>query len=99
MMTTWQKVVLSISPELLVPGRTNAAAQMELPFKRVTAQVSNCGMCEWIFLEVESDCKQVCGRCDQIDELLWLVAELQEEVGRLRSLRVRLVNGAVFCHL
>lgn len=35
----------------------------------------------------ESDCKQACGRCDQIDELLCLVAELQEEVNRQRSIQ------------
>lgn len=60
--------------------------QTELLFKRVTAQVSSCGMCERIFLEVESDCKEACGRCDQTDELLCLVAELLEEVGRLSSI-------------
>lgn len=36
---------------------------------------------------MESDCKQACGRCDQIDELLCLMAELQEEVGRRRSIQ------------
>jgi len=36
--------------------------------------------------EIESDCKQACGRCDQINELLCLVAELQEEVGRMRCI-------------
>ena len=86
MVTTQQKAVSSASAELLAPGRTNAATQRELLFKQVTAQVSGCGMCEGIFLEVESDCKQACGKCDQIDELPCLVAELQEEVGRLRSI-------------
>ncbi|KAK4818853.1 hypothetical protein QYF61_020072 [Mycteria americana] len=83
MVTTQQKAVSSASPELLAPGGTSAATQ----FKHATTQVSGCGMCEGIFLEVDSDCKQACGGCDQIDKLLCLVAELQEEVGRLRSIR------------
>ena len=36
---------------------------------------------------MEGDSKQACGRCDQVDELLCMVAELQEEVSRLRSIR------------
>ena len=86
MVTTQQKAVSSASPELLAPGRTNAATQTELLFKHATTLVSGCGMYEGIFLEVESDCKHACGRCDQTDELLCLVAELQEEVSRLRSI-------------
>ena len=74
------------SSSMVTTGRTNAATQTELLYKHVIPQVSSCGMCEGIFLEVESDCKQACGRCDQIDELLCLVAELQEEVSRLRSI-------------
>lgn len=76
----------SASPELLAPGRTDAAAQTELLFECTSTQTSSCGMCEGIFPEVESDCKQACGRCDQTDELHCLVANLQEEVGRLRNI-------------
>lgn len=35
---------------------------------------------------MEDDSKQTCGRCTQVDELLCLVAELWEEMGRLRSI-------------
>ncbi|CAN0067156.1 unnamed protein product, partial [Bubo scandiacus] len=70
--TTQQKAVFSASPELLALCRTNAATQTELLFSHATTQVSVCGMCEGLFLEVESDCKQACGRCDRIDELLCL---------------------------
>lgn len=77
----------SAFPELLASGKTNGTIQTELLFKDATTQVSGCGMSEWIFLEMESDCKQDCGSCDQIDELFCLVAELQEEVSsRLRSI-------------
>ncbi|KAF4803652.1 hypothetical protein TURU_014342 [Turdus rufiventris] len=79
MMATWQKAVSSASPELLASGKTNGAIQTELLFKDATTQISVCGMSERIFLKIESDCKQDCGSCDQIDELLYLVAELQEE--------------------
>lgn len=86
-MATWQKAVSSASPELLASGKTNGAIQTELLFKDATTQISVCGMSERIFLKIESDCKQDCGSCDQIDELLYLVAELQEEVSsRLSSI-------------
>lgn len=88
MVAIWQKAVSSASPELLASGKTNAAIQTELLFKDATTQVSGCGISEGIFLEMESDCKQDCGSCDQTDELLCLVAELQVEVSsRLRSIR------------
>jgi len=32
-------------------------------------------------------CESTCGRCAQVEELLSLLAELREEVGRLRSTR------------
>jgi len=70
------------SQQKAVPSGT----QTELLLEHVTTQVSSCGVCEGIFLEIESDCKQACGRCDQINELLCLVAELQEEVGRMRCI-------------
>lgn len=52
----------------------------KLLFNYTTTQISSCGMCGEVFLEMESDCKQVCGRCDQTHELLLLVAEGQDEV-------------------
>lgn len=93
-MATCQKDTSSASPELLAPDRsvTSAATQTELLSKNATTQVSDCKVCARIFLEMEGDSKQDCGRCDQVDELLCLVAQLQEEVGRLRSLKRRLMN-------
>lgn len=35
---------------------------------------------------MESSCGHTCGGCSQEEELLCLVAELQEEVGKLRSI-------------
>lgn len=36
---------------------------------------------------MEGDSKQACGRCDQVDDLLCMVAKLQEEVSRLRNIQ------------
>jgi len=58
---------------------------MELLSKRVTTQASDRGRCAGIFLEMEGDREQACGRCDRGDERLCLVAELQEMVAKLRS--------------
>jgi len=87
MVSIQQKATSSASPELLAPGRTNAATQRELPFKHATTQASSCGVYEGIFLEEKSDCNQTCEKCDQTDELLCLVAELQDEVSRLKSIQ------------
>lgn len=54
-MTTEEKSVSSASPELLAPSRTNAATQTELLLKHATTQVSDGGMYEGKFGEVESD--------------------------------------------
>ncbi|PKU49363.1 hypothetical protein llap_402 [Limosa lapponica baueri] len=86
MVITQQKAVSSASPEFLAPGRTNVTTQTELQSKHLATQVSGCGICEGIFLESDSDCKQACGSCEQADELLCFVAELQEEVGRQRNI-------------
>lgn len=77
---TQQNTVSSAFAELLTLGRTNAAPESKLLFNYTTTQISSCGICEEIFLDMESDCKQVCGRCDEIHELLSLVTEGQDEV-------------------
>ncbi|PKU29277.1 death-associated protein 1 [Limosa lapponica baueri] len=87
MVTTQQKAVSSASTELQAPGRTNAATQTELLSEHVTTQALDCGVCARTYLEIDDDGKHACGRCVQVDELLCLVTELQEEVGKLRSIR------------
>ncbi|GAB0209404.1 sodium- and chloride-dependent neutral and basic amino acid transporter B(0+)-like [Grus japonensis] len=87
MVTTQQKAVSSTSPELLAPGRSNVATQTELLTEHVTTQTSDCRVYVRIFLEMERDSKHACGRCDQVDVLLCLMSELQEEMGKLRSIR------------
>lgn len=74
------KTVSSAFTELLTLGRTNGAKESKLLFNYRTTQISSCGMCEEIFLDMESECKQVCGRCDQAHELLSLVAEGQDDM-------------------
>lgn len=75
---TQQNTVSSAFTELLILGRTDPATDSKLLFNYTTTQISSCGMCEEIFLDMESDCKQVCGRCDQVHELLSSVSEGQE---------------------
>ena len=57
------------------------------PSRRPSAPGSGCGVCAGLFLEVEGDSKGAWGGCAQGDEGLCLLAELQEEVGGLRSVR------------
>jgi len=49
--------------------------------------VSGCSECHQLALETDSSKGNMCIRCDQVDYLLCLVAELREEVDRLRSIR------------
>ena len=86
MMTTRQKKAMSsASSELLAPSRTNTATQTELQSEHATTQASGCRLCLGLLPEVEGNSKCTYGRYAQVEELLCLVAEFQEEVGRLRS--------------
>jgi len=67
--------------------RKEAATQTEVPRKHTAVQVSGCSECHQLALETESNKGNMCIRCDQVDYLLCLVAELREEVDRLRSIR------------
>ncbi|KFV04940.1 hypothetical protein N340_02425, partial [Tauraco erythrolophus] len=59
-------------------------AQTELPQRDVAVQVSGCREC--LSLSMVSG-ENSCVRCDQVDYLLITVAELREEVERLRSIK------------
>lgn len=43
-------------------------------------------MCLGSLPEMEDDSKYTCRRCTQVDKLIYLVTELWEKVGRLRSI-------------
>ncbi|KAM9663018.1 uncharacterized protein ACIBXB_016421 [Morphnus guianensis] len=67
--------------------RKNVAMQTEVPCKHAAVQVSGCRECLSLSLVLEGSGDTSCVRCDQVDDLLSLVAELKEEVERLRSIR------------
>lgn len=53
----------------------------------MSAQVSGCSECQSLALAVQWDEDNTCVRCDQVNDLLSLVADLKEEVERLRRIR------------
>ncbi|KFQ60646.1 hypothetical protein N334_01172, partial [Pelecanus crispus] len=61
--------------------------QTELPHKHAAVQISSCRECLRLSLVPEGSGDGRCLWCDQVDDLLSLVAELKEEVERLRSIR------------
>lgn len=77
---TQQNTVSSAFTEFLILGRTNSATESKLLSNYKTLQISSYGMCEEIFLDMESDCKQICGRCDQVHELLSSMSEGQDKM-------------------
>ena len=68
-------------------ARKNVATRTELPRKRAAVQVSGRRECLSLSLMPEGSGDTSCARCDQVDDLLSLVAELKEEVERLRSIK------------
>jgi len=59
----------------------------EAPRKDTGVQVSGCRECLSLALVPEDSRDNCCVRCDQVNDILSLVAELKEEVERLRSIQ------------
>ncbi|KAK4831918.1 hypothetical protein QYF61_020295 [Mycteria americana] len=78
--------------------RVDAATQTELPGKHAATQVLGCR--EWLGLSLFTHGSRAdsCVRCDQVDDLLCMVAELREEVERLRSIREAEKEIDWWCH-
>ncbi|GAB0207770.1 mitochondrial enolase superfamily member 1 [Grus japonensis] len=70
-----------------VLARRDVATQTELPQKHAATQLSGCRERQSLALAEDGSSEIGCVRCDQADDLLSLVAELREEVERLRSIR------------
>lgn len=67
---------------------TKSVSTQTLPAKKDAAtQASGCAECLCLALVSENGMGGTCVRCDQVNDLLCLVAELKEEVERLRSIR------------
>jgi len=76
-----------VSTQLKAITRQNVATQTELSYKQAAVQVSGCKECVSLSLASEDSGQNACVHCDQVDDLLSLVAELKEEAERLRSIR------------
>ncbi|NXS98382.1 MAP1B protein, partial [Jacana jacana] len=57
------------------------------PMQRVGVQASGCRECRSLAHAMRGSGDNTCVRCDQVNDLLSWVAELQDEVERLRSIR------------
>ena len=81
-----------------VLARVDVATQTELPQKHAATQVSGCRECLGLSLFTHGSHVDSCVRCDQVDDLLCMVAELWEEVERLRSIREAEKEIDWWCH-
>ena len=63
--------------------------QTGAPHKHMGLQASGCKECRSLALAMEGSGDNTYVRCEQVNDLLILVAELKEEVERLRSIRER----------
>ena len=57
-------------------ARMDVATQTEFPRKHAAVQVSGCRGCQCLSLAMGGSSENSCVRCDQVDDLLSLVAEL-----------------------
>ncbi|RMC19378.1 hypothetical protein DUI87_03988 [Hirundo rustica rustica] len=76
MVSTWSKTVAGIS----------VCDQMEPSKKDASVQTNSCLECLSLSVASGGAVEEVCLRCEQVSQLLLLVAELREEVERLRSI-------------
>jgi len=67
--------------------RKEASTQTEVPGKHIAVQASGYSECHQLVLETDNSKGNNCMRCNQVDYLLCLVAELRKELDRLRSIR------------
>ena len=86
-------------------AKKSVGTQTEAPCKNAGVQVSGCRECLSLALVPADSRDNGCIRCEQVSDLLSLVAELKEEVERLRcerrdtsgSVRGRSTGGAAPC--
>jgi len=68
-------------------AQRSVGTQTEAPCKNTGVQVSGCRECLSLALVLADSRDNSCVRCEQVNDLLSLVAELKEEVERLRSIQ------------
>lgn len=62
-------------------------SQMDLTCQYAAVQVSGCSECLSFLLMLEGSGDNICLRCEQVDNLLSLMAKLKEELKRSGSIR------------
>ncbi|PKU34027.1 glycerol kinase [Limosa lapponica baueri] len=72
--------------------RVDVGIQTEFPQKHVAVQVTGCRECQDLLLLTDGNCETCSIRCEQMNDLLSLVAELKE-VERLRNTREKSSKG------
>ena len=82
-----------------VAAKKNVETQTEIPKQYASAQVSGCSDCLSLAFAVLGNRDSTCVRCNQLNDLLSLVADLKEEVERLMSIREceREIGGTSSC--
>ena len=70
-----------------MPCKDSILTQMEGLPRNVDVQVSGCTQRLSLLLPGEGGRNSTCVRCEQVEDLLSMVAELKEEVERSRSIR------------
>jgi len=68
-------------------ARRSVGTQTEAPCKDTGVQVSGCRECLSLAFVPEDSRDNSCVQCEQVNDLLSPMAELKEEVERLRSIR------------
>ena len=68
-------------------SRKSVYTQTDHPLKNAAVQVTGCRECQSLLLPSAGGRDTVCVRCEQVNDLVRMVAELKEEVERLRDIR------------
>ena len=68
-------------------AKKNVATQTKVTKQHASTQVSDYSECQSLAFAVLGEGDSTCVRCDQVNDLLSLVVDLEEEVERLRSIK------------
>lgn len=68
-------------------AKKNVETQTEVQKQDASAQVSGCSECQSLTFAALGEGDSTCVRCDQLNDLLSQVADLKQEVERLRSIK------------
>lgn len=80
-------LLATVSTRQKVLAKKNVATQAECLPRKAAVQVSGYRECLSLLLPSDGGRDTICMRCEQVDDLLQLVAELKEKMERLRNIR------------